>query len=185
MKIRTAVLIADLQKNIQEQLDQLKMFQSLNQEEVNYRSGSRSWTILECIEHLNYYGDFYLPEIENRIRNTKYTTGAAYFYSGLLGNYFALMMLPKEKPNKMKTFKEMDPMGSTLDANTFKRFEEQLRKMQDLLEMAKAVDLNRTKTCISISKWIKLKLGDTFRVVIYHNLRHIQQADKLLQLQRK
>ncbi|RXM56703.1 hypothetical protein BOQ60_25350, partial [Chryseobacterium sp. CH1] len=31
------------------------------------------------------------------------------------------------------------------------------------------IDLEKTKTSISISKLIKLKLGDTFRFVIYHN----------------
>lgn len=43
----------------------------------------------------------------------------------------------------------------------------------------KNIDLNKTKTAISISKWFKLKLGDTFKVVIYHNERHIAQARKV------
>lgn len=47
--------------------------------------------------------------------------------------------------------------------------------------MAQQVSLNKTKTGISISTWIKLKLGDTFKVVIYHNKRHIVQALKALE----
>jgi len=50
----------------------------------------------------------------------------------------------------------------------------------DLLDSSRAINLNTTKTAVSISKWIKLKLGDTFRVVIYHNDRHIAQANKLV-----
>ena len=42
------------------------------------------------------------------------------------------------------------------------------------------IDLNKTKTAISISKLIKLKIGDTFRVVVYHNERHLIQAEKIL-----
>src|SRR5690606_41809639 len=49
-----------------------------------------------------------------------------------------------------------------------------------LLEASKRVDLTQVKTSISISKWIKLRLGDTLRVVIYHNRRHIVQALKLV-----
>lgn len=45
--------------------------------------------------------------------------------------------------------------------------------------MARNKDLGKIKTSISISKWIKLKLGDTFRVIIYHNERHIVQANKI------
>ena len=39
---------------------------------------------------------------------------------------------------------------------------------------------NKTRIPISINKWIKIKLGDTFRFVIYHNERHIQQAKRVL-----
>jgi hypothetical protein len=48
-----------------------------------------------------------------------------------------------------------------------------------LLDKAKNVSLGKTKTGISISKLIKLKLGDTFRFVIYHNIRHIEQAKRV------
>jgi uncharacterized protein (DUF2249 family) len=48
--------------------------------------------------------------------------------------------------------------------------------MLELLEIARSKNLNRIRTSISISKLIKLKLGDTLRVVIYHNGRHLQQA---------
>ena len=49
-----------------------------------------------------------------------------------------------------------------------------------LMFILSSLDLNKIKTAISISKWIKLKLGDTFRVVVYHNERHIKQANKIL-----
>ncbi|MGB3549023.1 MAG: hypothetical protein WBA17_18760 [Saprospiraceae bacterium] len=36
--------------------------------------------------------------------------------------------------------------------------------------------MNRTKTAVSITKLIRLRLGDTLRVVVYHNQRHVAQA---------
>ena len=101
------------------------------------------------------------------------------FKSGFLGNYFAKSMLPKEKLNKMKTFKDKNPIGSKLDKSTIDNFILQQEQILNLLEKAREVDLNKTKTAISISKWIKLKMGDTFRVVIYHNERHLVQANKI------
>jgi len=56
----------------------------------------------------------------------------------------------------------------------------QQKQMIQLLNDAENVNLNKVKTSISISKFIKLKLGDTFRFVIYHNLRHIEQAKRNL-----
>src|SRR5690606_11364077 len=102
------------------------------------------------------------------------------FKSGVLGGYFAKSMLPKEKLNKMKTFKDKDPMGSKLDKTSIDRFISQQAQILNLLDKSREIDLNKTKTAISISKLIKLKIGDTFRVVIYHNERHIVQANKIV-----
>jgi hypothetical protein len=120
-----------------------------------------------------------LPEIERAIGSSTYPPEEV-FKSGLLGDYFAKMMLPREKLNKMKTFKDKDPYGSDLDKATIEKFNKQQEQLLDLLSKAAGVSLTRTKTAISISKLIKLKLGDTFRVVIYHNQRHLVQAQKAL-----
>lgn len=80
----------------------------------------------------------------------------------------------------MKTFKSMDPSGSHLNRVVLDTFIEQQVQLIQLLTEAMDSDLSRVKTAISISKWIKLRLGDTFRVVVYHNLRHVLQAKNLL-----
>ena len=72
------------------------------------------------------------------------------------------------------------PNGSDLNETVIERFLDQQLKTLELLDNARKVSLDKTKTAISISKLIKLKLGDTFRVIIYHNERHIAQAHKAL-----
>ena len=57
---------------------------------------------------------------------------------------------------------------------------EQQRQILALLDQAKGVNLDQIKTGISLTKWIKIKLGDTFRVLIYHNQRHIKQAERVI-----
>ena len=74
----------------------------------------------------------------------------------------------------------MDPTGSALDSSVLDKFIIQQEKLLSLLEAAKQVDLSKVKTSISISKWVKLRLGDTLRVVVYHNWRHMVQAQKLI-----
>lgn len=92
-------------------------------------------------------------------------------------------MLPKEKLNKMKTFKSMNPSTSYVDREVLTVFIQQQDSLIALLEQAQSVNLNQTKTAISISKWIKLRLGDTLKIVVFHNLRHIAQAQKSIQSQ--
>lgn len=179
MKTSTDFLLADLIERTRQHLNAAEHYKSLTDEQLNWRQTEGSWSVLECLEHLNLYGDFYLPEIQSRITNSRFTAEKN-FNSGMLGNYFAQSMLPKEKLNKMKTFKDKNPLGSLLDKRTINRFIEQQKKMLVLLEKARKVSLNRTKTRISIPLPVRLKLGDTFRFVIYHNYRHIAQAERVL-----
>jgi len=179
MRIKTEDLIQELIEKTKDHLNRLNNIKELSIEKLNFKSEPKKWSILECVEHLNRYGYFYLPEIESRIKESKHPADDE-FKSGLLGNYFANSMLPKEKLNTMKTFKEMNPIGSDLDKTSIQTLIEQQHKMLDLLSKAGSISLNKTKTSISISKLIKLKLGDTFRVVIYHNYRHMVQIDKIL-----
>ena len=176
-------LIQDLIERTKENMNGAEKLSSLSLEKLNWKVDPNSWSILECLEHLNLYGDFYIPEIKSKIENST-TLPCSNFKPGLLGDYFAKGMLPKEKLNKMKTFSDKDPIGSALDKNVIERFISQQEHLLNLLDQSRKVDLNKTKTAISISKWIKLKLGDTFRVVIYHNDRHILQANKVLILKK-
>lgn len=179
MKIKAEQLIQDLIELTREHLNYVETLKLKSEKELNKKTSSESWSALECIEHLNRYGHFYLPEIKTRIDKSD-TKSETVFNSGFLGNYFANSMMPKEKLNKMKTFKVMNPLNSHLDKNAIETFSGQLKEMLNLLNESRGISLNKVKTSISISKLIKLKLGDTFRVVIYHNERHLQQVKKVL-----
>jgi len=179
MKIPTLQLIDELKKITEENIQFAENLLNETDEKLNFRLSEKSWSILECIEHLNRYGNFYIPEISKRIENSD-TKPTEIFSSGVLGNYFAKSMLPKEKLNTMKTFKSMNPIHSKLDKSFLNEFIHQQKQMIHLLNEAGNVNLNQVKTSISISNLIKLKLGDTFRFVIYHNLRHINQAKRNL-----
>lgn len=91
------------------------------------------------------------------------------------------MMLPRERLTKMKTFKDKDPLGSELDKSVIDGFCEQQLQTMDLITSAANVSLNRTRVPMSISRLIKLKLGDAFRVLIYHNQRHLEQVLRIIE----
>lgn len=189
MKVQTEVLITDLMNRTKQLVLEAEALKEKSEEQLNYKQHPESWSVLECLEHLNLYGRFYLPEIEQRMTTFPLRRGAEgedvkhcfdpVFKSGWLGNYFANSMLPKQKLNKMKTFKNMNPLNSKLDKKVIDEFISQQEQMLHLLEESRKISLNKTRTAISISKLIKLKLGDTFRFVIYHNQRHMVQAQRI------
>ena len=177
MRIAKNELLEDLIARTDLVLADCARLKELSEEELNHQPVPGKWSPLECLEHLNRYGDFYLPEIEKRLNNAA-KSDAAIFKSGMLGNYFAKSMLPDAKA--MHTFKNMNPSFSSIRKDTLDTFINQQNRYRKLLEKAKDYNLNGIKTSISISKLIKLKLGDTFRVVIYHNQRHMEQAKRAL-----
>ena len=179
MKIGSEILINDLISRTTEILKKSQTLVELSENELNYRISAESWSSLECLEHLNLYGRFYIKEMNRRmLESSKQNTTV--FKSGLLGNYFAKSMLPKAKLNTMKTFSNMNPINSSLDKRVIEEFIQQQKEMLQLLETARKKNLNKIKCGITISKMLKLKLGDTFRFVIYHNERHMKQIDRVL-----
>ncbi|WP_353127995.1 DinB family protein [Parapedobacter pyrenivorans] len=179
MKLRAEALLTELEELTRKHLHEAERLAGLTEATLNAKPDAGGWSALECLEHLNRYGDFYLPEIAKRLDTAKAAPDSVY-RSGWLGQYFAESMKPKPKLNRMKTFKSMDPANSTLDGSVISRFIRQQQQLLVLLDRARRVHLGKVKTAISITPLIKLRLGDTLRVVIYHNERHIQQAQRAI-----
>lgn len=175
-------MILSLVEHTRQFINRAEEFHQLDLHTLTWKSNSSSWSILECMEHLNLYGDYYLLAIERAIKksNTKHDTE---FKSGLLGNYFAKSMLPKEKLNKMNTFKDKNPLNAQLDKRVIDKFIEQQMQLLNLLDLSKNVSLNKIKITTSISRLIRMKLGDTLQFYVNHIIRHIAQMDRALAAQ--
>ena len=178
MQIQTDIFIAQLIEQIRTQLNKVEQYKSLTPKALNQKATNDSWSVLECIEHLNLYGDFYVPAIRESIHASKNHASRIY-KSGFLGNYFVKSMEPKDKLNRMKTFKDKYP-ASSLNTNVLDRFIGQQKDYLDLLEEAKKINLVKTKTRITLTQFLKLRIGDTFRFILAHNDRHLVQADQAL-----
>ncbi|MCU7550901.1 DinB family protein [Chitinophagaceae bacterium LB-8] len=180
MQIQTHLLIEDLLNRTEKATRAVKRFKELSIEQLNYKKSATEWSVLECIEHLNLYGDFYLVEIEKQILAHKSKAPSTVFKSGLLGNYFANLMQVKDgKVNKMKSPKDKNPVNSVLTPTTLDRFLKQQERLKSLLIQAQHVDLTKTKTAISLTGLVQLRLGDTFRFFVYHIERHVLQAERI------
>lgn len=179
MKQNTQAILQELINQTETQIKAAETLKQYDSAILNWKANADSWSVLQCLAHLNLYSDFYNPEIKRAITNSIHNPEPNY-QSGWLGNYFANSMLPKEKLNKMKTFKDKNPIFLKLSDDVLDEFIKHQKELVALLEQAKKVSLNRTKTAISISSLIKLRLGDTFRFLINHNIRHFKQIERVL-----
>ena len=180
-------LIDELQEQTESILNKaISEWQMIKHSQFALKESPEKWSATQCLEHLNSYGRYYLPVMEKAIQEArkKNWKPAVHFKSGWLGNYFTQLMTPKEDGSlskKMSSPKDHYPVSNFNSPQVIAVFIEQQEKLLQLLEEARNIDLNKASCPISIAKFIKLKLGDTFLFFIAHQYRHVLQAERALQ----
>lgn len=155
----------------------VSVLQNLSEDVLLKPAATGGWSIAHCIEHLNSYGRFYLPQIRNALDRNNLS--GDFFSSSRLGAYFTKMMEP-QSGKKYKAFKGHVPTGNLNAHEVISEFIKQQETMLQLLELSRKHDLNRVKIPLSIAPFVRLRLGDVYGFIIAHNNRHIDQAKRNL-----
>jgi hypothetical protein len=175
-------LITELRTITERNLELLRQrFINLTDEQKSWKKDANSWSITEIFAHLNAYANYYHPVFIKRIETTRYLEPKDIFISSPLGkSAWKSMKLGNAKnvKRRMKSPKSFNPtIESTLISGTdIEFFEKDQLQLLNILTKAEEVNLRKVKVPISISKIIRLRLGDALQFVIYHNERHLQQA---------
>lgn len=174
-------LLSSLEQEVEKHLaEAVDVFQNLPEEILLKPAPDGGWSIAQCLAHLNSYGRFYLPAITYAIHHPRGKATNEAFKSGWLGNYFTQMMQPGASTKKYRSPKAHSPAPHLEARAVVAEFILQQEQLMNCLRKARATDINATRVPVSISKWIRLKLGDTFRFLIAHNERHMLQAKRHL-----
>lgn len=181
MKISSETFLDQLNVEAKKIIDQADGLKSLPVEKLQTRPNEKSWNVLECLEHMNLYHDYYLPEVKKHIKANRFPA-IPNFKAGWLGNYSAKNMLPKKEGKvnmAMKTFRDMDPKGQKLQVEVLDTFLNQMKDLVLVIDQCRHLDLQRTKVKLTI-RFMKFTLGDTLHFLINHNRRHMIQIAKIL-----
>ncbi len=138
------------------------------------------WSVQQVLAHLNEYGRYYHPTFLKRIENTRFTSTKEGFVSSPLGRSAWKSMKLGNARNVKRKFKAQKGYNPVVDQNLIhgdevEVFLQQQKELMEIIEKAGNVNLRRVKIPISISKIIRLRLGDALLFVVYHNERHVQQ----------
>jgi uncharacterized damage-inducible protein DinB len=179
MKIKSNVLLDQLsqvtESHIRKAIDD---YQNMLDEQLLQPAEDGGWSIAQCLDHLNGYGMFYFPLMQNGMEQR--VTANPDYNSTWLGDQFTKSLHPDTGKMKMKAFKAHRPPR---ELNAKAVVAEFIRQQEDLLAMMKLArqrDLTSIKIPTSISRWIRMNLGDTFRFIVAHNERHMRQAGRIL-----
>ncbi|NVK29161.1 MAG: DinB family protein [Flavobacteriia bacterium] len=174
--------ILHLQKEVE------SAFYFLEAEELNMKPDEKSWSILQCIEHINLTNEYYVKAIRKAIAANTYPDASSTPYKmGTFGKFMTDAMRPKEGSIrwKMKTFQklrplnEIDPKARLVEHVVFEKFNEDMSALLSALEEAQKLPWKKVKIKTLLGGMLKLKLGDAMAFVIAHSQRHVEQAMKV------
>jgi hypothetical protein len=182
MKTRSIEIIDQLQADIRKLILTAEYLKTDDEASLIRQPGPGKWSVAQALEHLNSYGRYYLPAIEKSMKDSP-KPATEWFKAGWIGDYFTRLMRPGTDGkigNKMNAPKNHRPSAILDIKAVVKTFMEQQYELLNLLEQAKSTNIGKIRTPISISRFIKLKLGDTFRFLVAHEQRHFVQIENTL-----
>jgi hypothetical protein len=179
--INKSTLLSQLEHRLESQLKTAtSVYQNLTDAALLKPAKNGGWSIAQCFDHLNSYGDFYIPAISKGLNKATFSSQDTVFKSTWLGNYFAKLMEPSKQMKKMKAFKNHVPKNNLNAHEVISKFITQSEALLNLIKAANDKDINAIKIPISLTTLFRLKLGDVFQFVLAHNDRHIAQAQRNL-----
>ncbi|HET9504636.1 MAG TPA: DinB family protein [Hymenobacter sp.] len=147
---------------------------------LNQRPAPASWSILECLEHLNRYSRYYHAALTKALAAPRATTAGPLAEVGYswLGRKSVELMRPANA-KKQTTLKHMNPLGSRLGPAVLAEFDQHQARLLELLAAAHRADLNRKAVPVEFFRLLKLRLGEALEFVVVHQQRHVQQAQRV------
>jgi hypothetical protein len=152
----------------------------LTDEQFTWRPGPDSWSVAQCIDHLNATAREYLPKLDegiaNAIRRGQYTAGP-YEY-----NWIGRLMVWSMKPTtrvRGRAPQAFLPAPGRQRAEIMAAFKAYQVQYIDRLRQSNGLDLGRARVTSPIARWIRLPLGSAFALAVAHEQRHLAQARRV------
>ena len=150
----------------------------LTDEQFTWRPGEDSWSIAECLDHLNATARVYLPSLDegiaDAIRRGVYAEGPfKYNWLGRLSVRFSDMRV------RLKASDDVQPGTGRTRREILAAFRAYQVQYIDRLRQANGVDLARARVRMPVGSWLRIPLGSGFALMISHSRRHLEQARRV------
>lgn len=153
----------------------------LTEDQFNWPPAPGSWSIAECIDHLNVTARLYLPCLDEGIaeglRLGLYGDGP--FTHDPIGRLFVRTMEPPARI-KLKAPALFQPVTRRARSEIMAGFRAYQVQFIDRLRQSRGLDLRRAKVHSPAIRWIKMSLNSTFALMAAHERRHLWQARRVL-----
>ena len=185
----TLKLVAEDQiQRVNQLVNAVREFQELPMETLMQKPDSKSWCILEVLEHMSIAYENYRPRIEKLLRElpdapTQQTTFKAHTFSKL----FIHMIKPKgtKRKWKLKTMKKFEPgyYHPTLKqpeiTKLFERFYDNKAHLKQAIIDSRSKKVDHRRIASAIGPLVKFYLPEAYEFIICHAERHVVQIREI------
>ena len=155
-------------------------FAALSDEQLRWKPSPQSWSILECLQHLNLAERYYIRNIQHKVDALgllQTQPNDQRLESDFVGKIMLYVVDPQVKiklpaPGMIRP----RPAQDLLPADVMAQFIDLQTLLHTLLNKAVYLDWNTGKVMTLFGNWLKLRLGDAFLMLVAHTERHINQA---------
>lgn len=184
----TSRLLADLRQGFQAIAARVETFRTLPPEQLVQAPAPGSWSVVQVLEHLNFYSREYDRRLGQAIRNAGRQGGTSRetYRSGWLGDYFVALMAPKPDGtvrSKMKAPAASAPSSALRPDAVLDAFRDLQRQLLQHVENAGTIRADRVRVATMLPL-VSLRVGDSLRFLLAHQERHLAQAARAAAVRR-
>jgi hypothetical protein len=155
----------------------------LSTTQLNWRPRPDTWSIGQCLEHLCISNELYVEPIVAALRGRP--TGPVDEISpGWFGQWFLRKYIePTTQRTRARAPARSAPSPSSVDASILGRFIASNAAIRNVIDRARAYDVNLVRFRNPFVPLIYFTVGTGFQIIARHNHRHLLQAERVAQSQ--
>ena len=154
--------------------------EGLGERALGWRPGPKSWSIAECLRHLEVTTDVFLPGIDAALERARRRgqLGDGPFRLNLWGRLLVWYVEPPP-PIRLPAPKPLRPVLSGTPGEALPRFLGSQELLSAKLVELEGIDLERATYVSPIARYIRMSLLAFLKVHTAHERRHLWQAERV------
>jgi hypothetical protein len=153
----------------------------LDEERFNARPDERSWSVAQCLDHLNVGNRPYLEAMRSAVEaaRRKGASRQGPIRPRVLERWFIREMEPPPR-RRLPAPRKIVPAARKSRAEVGEEWTRLQGQLRDLLHEAAPLDLNRTRFVNPFLPLVRFSVGTGFLVIEAHERRHLWQARQVV-----
>jgi len=152
----------------------------LDDERFNWRPDERSWSVAQCLDHLNVANRVYLTTMREALERAR-QAGAVRrgaLRPGVVGRWFVASLEPPPK-RRLPAPKKIVPAARKGRTEVMAEWGRTQGEVKELLREAAGLDLNGTRFVNPFIPLVRFSIATGFQVIAAHERRHLWQAGRV------